>query len=457
MKLADMAAPTGGHLKGSDCEFDKLSTDTRTIEKGDLFVALKGPNFDGHEFVPAAINKGACGLVVEEEFPSSPLPQLIVADTTRALGAIANEKRKKFKGKVVAITGSCGKTTVKGMLASICHESAPTLATQGSLNNHIGVPLTLMQLADQYKYAVIEAGTSGKGEIKYLTNIIQPDVAVVNNVLPVHVEGIGGVDAIASEKADIYTNSPSGITAVINLESDYADLFTEIAGANRKIYFGRQSERAVVNNAASYILADDIELDAQQKTARFQLKVGGDIVPVNLQVPGEHNVLNALAAAACAVALGINTQSIRQGLESFTGVAGRMQIKQSPLCLKIIDDTYNASPGSVRVAIDYLKQHSNTVLVLGDMGELGSTASEEHRGVGEYARKAGIDQLFATGTYAEDVAEGFGGGGVVCGNQEELIKALRHQLTGASVVLVKGSRSTRMERVVAALTENGAQ
>lgn len=457
MKLAEMAVPTGGTFKGSDCEFEKLSTDTRTLEKGDLFVALKGPNFNGYEFVPTAIHKGACGLVVEEEFPSSPLPQLIVADTTCALGVIANEKRKKFKGKVVAITGSCGKTTVKGMLADICRESAPTLATQGNLNNHIGVPLTLMQLNNRYKYAVVEAGTSGKGEIKYLAEIIQPDVAVVNNVLPVHVEGIGGIDAIANEKADIYTCSPQGINAVINMENDYAALFTELVGANRKIYFGLQSGQVVANASATYVSADQIELDPEQKTARFQLKVDGDTVPVNLQVPGEHNVLNALAAAACAVALNIDTNTIRQGLESFNGVAGRMQIKQSVRVAKIIDDTYNASPGSVRAAIDYLKQHTGTVLVLGDMGELGSTASEEHRGVGEYARKAGIEQLFATGAYAPDLAKGFGGGSVVCASQEELIKTLQNQLTGTSVVLVKGSRSTRMEKVVAALTEKGAQ
>ncbi len=457
MKLAELVSPATGRLHGSDCEFESLSTDTRTLQKGDLFVALKGPNFDGHKFVPVAIENGACGLVVEKEVPGLSIPQLIVADTTRALGIIGRENRKQFNGKVVAITGSCGKTTVKGMLASICSESAATVATRGNLNNHIGVPLTLMQLNNRYQYAVVEAGTSGRGEIEYLTKIIQPNVAVVNNVFPVHVEGIGGVDAIAEEKGNIYSHAKSDAVAIIGFESPYADLFTRLADKKQKIYFGRSSRRTAPDGSATYVMADNIELDAERKTARFQLSVTENMVPVNLQVPGEHNVSNALAAAACAVALGIDVKTIRQGLESFTGVAGRMQVKQGVFGAKIVDDTYNASPGSMRVAIDYLKQFPDTALALGDMGELGSTASNEHFGVGEYAREAGIGQLYATGKYAADIVKGFGSGGIQCGSQDELVEKLKGRLTNNTIVLVKGSHSTHMENVVAALTENGVQ
>jgi len=449
MNLLALARKDIGVLVGDDCNFSRISIDSRTIEAGDVFLALKGENFDGHNYLEQAKDKGAIAYIVEHTIDTT-LPFLVVDDTTKALGDIAAEHRRGFSGKVVAITGSSGKTTVKGMLRAICEASGTCLSTQGNFNNHIGVPLTLLRLNNNYQYAVVEAGTSGEGEIHYLTEIIDPDIALVVNVMPAHLEGFGSVEAIAREKASIYGGASGRSEVVVNLDDANRGILMEQLGAREITGFSISADSRFP--VKELVKASDLRLDALQR-ASFSVTVGAERLDIRLAVFGEHNVQNALAAIACAVRLGVDSAHIKSGLEAYSGDTGRMQTVKGINGATVIDDSYNANPGSMKAAIDYLAGFDCSVLVCGEMGELGSASSSLHREIGEYAKDKGIAQLFCVGSKTKDVAEAFGCQAHVFDNKALLVDALKPQLAPNMVVMVKGSRSSKMETIVEAVTQ----
>ncbi|MGS2723632.1 UDP-N-acetylmuramoyl-tripeptide--D-alanyl-D-alanine ligase [Porticoccus sp. GXU_MW_L64] len=446
LSLSRAAIEYGGTLMHPDCQFDGLSTDTRDIAAGQLFVALRGANFDAHSFLAQAAQK-ACGLVVESPDRSLELPQWVVPDTTVALGQVAHLKRRDFQGRVVAVTGSAGKTTVKEMLAAIFAQAAGeagVLATRGNLNNHIGVPLTLMNLESRHRYAVIEMGASGGGEIDYLCQLARPQVTLVNNVLPAHVEGFGSVDAIADAKGEIYSGLPADGTAVLNLDEAYVDRWRSLIGERNCLTFS-------VANREADVFASDVSAD-ELGFCRFVLHGPEGEAEVKLKISGRHNVANALAAAAVAQAAGVSVADIAAGLGAMQQVAGRMELSRLASGDYLIDDSYNANPGSVKAAVDALLQLPGTpVLVLGDMGELGNDEVALHGEVGEYAARAGVEQLFTVGTLSASTSAAFGSGARHFDNQQDLLAVLQPLLGSGVAVLVKGSRSSGMEKITKAL------
>lgn len=420
-----------------------VATDTRKAMPGALFVALKGERFDAHDFVAEARAQGAAAALVSRAVDVD-MPQLLVADTRLALGGLAAAWRRQLAPKVVGLTGSCGKTSVKEMIAAILRLDGKTLATQGNLNNEIGVPLTLLQLSADDRYAVIEMGANHRGEIAWCASLAQPDVALVTLVAPAHLEGFGSIDGVAEAKAEIYQTLPSTATAVINLDDAYAGVFRQHAGARAKIGFGL--------NAGADVRAVDISLGADSR-AHFTLCLpDGDQRRIHLPLPGKHNVMNALSAAAATFALGLNGDVIARGLEQAPSVAGRLILRRGHAGGTVIDDTYNANLGSVKAAIDVLASRAGRhTLVLGDMGELGAAADSMHAEAGAYARAAGVDQLLTLGTLSRAAALAFGAGGEHFADLDALLARLQGQPGNGDTVLVKGSRSARMERVVAAL------
>lgn len=454
MRLSEVAAQTGGELSGGDCAFTSVSIDSRQIAAGQLFVALRGDRFDGHDFLQSALQAGACGLVVEQLAEDLPLPQLCVADAYRALGTIGQMHRAQYRGRLIGLTGSSGKTTVKGLLAAVLRRAGPVLATQGNYNNHIGVPLTLLRLG-QEPFAVVEMGTSGRGEIAYLTNLARPSVALVNNIMAAHVEGFGSLAAIAKEKAQIYGQLREDETAIINLDDHFADEFVAATRRCRQLGFTRTQESSSVE--ITTLRASREGLDSAG-CPHFDLLWQAQRQPVQLQVLGAHNVANALAAAACALAVGCSLEDIAAGLASFKGEHGRMQYLGRYRGAIVIDDSYNANPGSVHAAIDYLVQGSSRgFLVLGDMGELGEDSDALHREVGQYAADSGVHSLYAVGPSAALAAQAFGSGGHTYTDQRALFNALAPHLGSGDTVLIKGSRSARMERVARMFSPAGDQ
>ena len=445
MTLSQAAIAFGGTLLFPDCHFTSVSTDTRTLGDGELFVALRGANFDGHGFLEAAALR-ACGLVVDEPDKRLHRPQWVVADTTVALGQLAQLNRERFGGTLVALTGSTGKTTVKEMIAAILTQVGPTHATRGNLNNHIGVPRTVLEIDDRHRFAVIEMGASGPGEIDYLCRIARPDVALVNNVMAAHIEGFGSEAVIADTKGAVYTRlSPEGL-AVVNLDDHWAQKWLAMAGRARTLTYSLAGRSGDLG-------AEDIETLGGEGS-RFLLRIGTRTRSVQLALPGSHNIANALAAAACAHGAGASLDHIAAGLAAVTPVKGRMQALAGRRGSKVLDDTYNANPGSVRAAIDVLAARpGHRILVLGDMAELGSMATKGHRDIGLYAREQGVDKLYVTGRYAEHTARGFGETTEIFPDRESLAAALLGTLDATTTVLVKGSRSAAMEQVVALITE----
>ncbi|HTN93107.1 MAG TPA: UDP-N-acetylmuramoyl-tripeptide--D-alanyl-D-alanine ligase [Gallionella sp.] len=463
MHLTQAAQATCGKLAGADVLFDAVSSDSRKISKGDLFVALRGEHFDGYDFVTIAAQSGAVAAMVnidsyqgsasvrkKQAAGLSPgIPLLIVEDTRLALGKLAGWWRSQFGIPVVAITGSNGKTTVKEMLAGILREAAGSaeavLATQGNLNNDIGMPLTLLQLNESHRYAVIEMGMNHSGEIDYLTRIAAPDVALVNNASGAHLEGLGTVEAVARAKGEIFSGLQHHGTAVINADDIYASLWRALAGAHPLLEFGLDPQADVRGKWQPRDFGLRLEVTAPQ--GRFA---------ADLQVPGEHNARNALAATAAAIALNISLETIAAGLEKFGGVSGRLQRRSAQHGARLIDDTYNANPASVQAAISVLAQAAGKrILVLGDMGELGRDAPKFHADIGAEARRAGIEKLYALGTLSAKAASEFGGGARHFERIEDLQAALEKELDADTTVLVKGSRFMKMERVVKFCTETG--
>ncbi len=452
MELSQAARATGGKLAGADVRFDAISSDSRKIAQGDLFVALRGEHFDGYNFVATAAQAGAvAALVNADSYQGEPAacPLLLVEDTRLALGQLAGWWRKQFAIPLVAITGSNGKTTVKEMLAGILREAAGSaeavLATQGNLNNDIGMPLTLLQLNAAHRYAVIEMGMNHSGEIDYLTRIAAPDVALINNASGAHLEGLGSVEAVAQAKGEIFSGLQHHGTAVINSDDIHAVLWRALAGAHPLLEFGLDPQADVRGTWHPRGYGLRLDVTAPQ-----------GIFAADLQAPGAHNARNALAATAAAIALNISLETIARGLEKFSGVPGRMQRKSALHGASLIDDTYNANPASMRAAISVLAQAAGKrILVLGDMGELGGDAAKFHAETGGEARRAGIEKLYALGTLSEETVREFGSGAQHFERIEDLQAALEKELDADTTVLVKGSRFMKMERVVQFCAKTG--
>ena len=448
MKLSDAAKAMNGVLQGADADFDWVSTDSRSLKPGELFFAIKGANFDGEAFVERASYAGACAAVVTKHQNDLSFPQIVVKNTIAALGELANFRREKMAGKVVAITGSCGKTSVKGMLKHILELQGRTSATLGNQNNQIGVPLTILSAQEDVDFLIVEAGTSFKGEIEYLTSIIDPDVSVVTNVHSAHMEGFGTLEAIADEKSDIYVAGARASNAIVNACLLQYDSFDRKLPADGVFIFTKDEDGSHVRGSKIY--AENIQSDSYGR-ASFGLCFRHENASISLQVPGLHQIENALAAAACAVSLELTLDVIKHGLEAYFGEKSRMQVLDLGE-ITMVDDTYNANPGSMHAAIDYLAEHKQSVLILGDMAELGKDAEAEHKNVGSYARQKGIQSLLCVGYFAEDYADGFGAGATVFRSQAELVHYALEHLPKNSTLLVKGSRSAHMEDICNALT-----
>lgn len=445
MKLSILAPAIGGVLHGSDREVSAFSSDTRSLQAGDMFIALSGLNFDANAFVGQAVEKGAIAALVSRLDASLDLPQVLVADTQAALGLMAVAWRKQFPSlQRVAITGSAGKTTTKEMTASIFRELGKTLATPGNKNNEIGVPLTLLRLQADDRYGVFELGANHRGEIAYTSALVQPQAAVIVNVGTAHLEGFGSRQGIAEAKGEIYDGLVAGGTAIINLDDDFAGYWQQRCAGRRQLGFS-------VKGPAD-VWASDIR-PGKPLAFAFALHVGDAETEVELPLPGQHCVANAVAAAALASALGAPLDAIRAGLEKTPVVPGRMNVHAFPGGRLVIDDTYNANPESMKAAIDVLAAlPGRRVLVTGDMGELGEAVERGHREVGEYAKMKKIDALYSVGLYSAFTNEGFGEDAKSAANHKELIEILEKELEGVVAILVKGSRSAKMERVVEGLT-----
>jgi len=451
LRLSDIARMTGGRLEGGDASIDALVTDTRTLADGGnagrLFVALKGENFDGHDHVAAAAGRGVGAALVSRPL-DIPLPQVVVADTERALANLAASVQRGRAAKVAAITGSNGKTSVKTLLLSILQAAdSDVYANPGNRNNEIGLPLAVLDAPEQARFAVYEMGAGKPGDIAYLTAVVRPDVALVNNVAPAHLERMGSLLAIADTKAAIYDALPPQGVAVINADDAFAPYFAERAHGRRLLRFALDASADVTAR----------ELAVVAEGMRFTLVTPDGEVAITLSMPGRHNVRNALAAASLALGLGIPLAAIARGLDAARPVAGRLVPHTLAGGAVLIDDSYNANPGSLAAAIDTLAAGPGEGwLVLGDMRELGADAEAMHAEAGRRAKAAGIRRLFALGGLSAAAAKAFGEGGHEYGSHAELADALRAGLAredgGAGIrILVKGSRGSAMDKIVTAL------
>ena len=450
--LIEFARACGGRLSGADAPYTDVVSDSRSLERGQLFVALKGPRFNGNEFVAAAHGKGAAGALVDAGQPV-PLPQVIVPDTQAALERAAGRWRAAFRGPLIGVAGSNGKTTTKEMTASILAQAGSCLATRGNLNNHIGVPLTLLRLEPTHRFAVVEMGTNHPGEVAALVDIARPTIGLITNAGAEHLEGFGSLEGVARAEGEMVAGLAEGATAVINADDEFAPLWRSLTPA-RVVSFG-------VRTAADYSAAEVRgEVGAEGFSTRFRLNAPGGSIAIRLAVGGLHNVANALAAAAAAGSAGAGLEQIAAGLAAVRAVSGRLQFRRAASGAWLIDDSYNANPSSVRAAIEVLAGLAGRKwLVLGDMAELGEFAEAAHRDVGEFARAHGVQRLYATGALAARAVQSFGPGGEWFADATALTAALTAALGagGADVrLLIKGSRMNRLERVVEALAATGA-
>jgi len=435
--LAWVAQVTGGMLRGADRSWSRVTTDSRLLASGELFVALVGPRFDGHGFAAQARARGAVGLLVARPLPVE-LPQVVVEETRLALGRMAAAWRARCALPLVGVTGSNGKTTTKQMLASILGQRGPCLATRGNLNNDVGLPLTLLELDPTHRSAVIEMGANHRGEIAYLAGLARPTVAVVTNAGPAHLEGFGNLDGVAAGKGELYEALGADGTAVINADDHYSDYWRQLAGARRVVSFGTRP------GADFRALGGDGEL-LECATPHGRLELA-------LPLPGAHNRRNALAAIAAASAAGAVAADLVAGLAKCTVPGGRLELVAGRAGIELVDDTYNANPASMRAALEWAAGLGRPLLfVMGDMGELGAGSAELHAEVGRAARAFGAQRLFALGVQTPHAVEAFGPGASHHRDLDALLAALEPSLAPGSVVLVKGSRSARMERVVEAL------
>ena len=441
--LASAAESMHGTLHGEDVTFRGVSTDSRTLQSGELFFALQGPNFDGTEFVSVAEERQAAGAVVQK-MVSTELPVIVVDDTLKALGKLAAAWRKQMPARVIGITGSNGKTTLKELVASCLSLSASTLATHGNLNNEIGMPLMLLRLAPEHRYAVIEMGANHAGEIAYLTSLAEPEVVAITNAAPAHLEGFGSLEGVVTAKAEILTDAVRPQFAILNADDEsYPFWLAKVTDAT-VLSFGFA--------AAADVRASDVV--ATKDGSTFELHMPDCDLQIDLPLQGAHNVMNACAAAAIACALNIDALQIKKGLETVQPVGGRLQSVRSASGATLYDDSYNANPLSVAAAAAFLaSQPGDTWLVLGDMAELGSEATALHTQAGGLAKQIGVDHLLATGELSRHAVDAFGSGGQWFASVDDIVDELQRSLSGEEFVLVKGSRSMGMERVVSALRE----
>ncbi len=447
MRLSEAAAMLDVPFSGPDAEVLRVSTDSRSLQPGDLFIALRGEKYDGAAFAAQAFKKGAAGVVLDAGQAPDMASAIHVDDTRLALGRLAAAWRARFRLPVVAITGSNGKTTVKEMLAAILRveagSDAAVLHTEGNLNNDIGLPLMLLRLRAHHQFAVLEMGMNHVGEIDYLTRLARPDVALVNNAMTAHIGLLGSVEAIARAKGEIFNGLSNTGIAVFNADDPHTGLWREMNARRSVIDFGLQQAAAVRGRYESSEFGIALTLTLPNAT-----------LDIALQVPGEHNVMNALAAAAAAFTLDVSYRSIVAGLSGFTGVKGRLQKKAALYGSTFIDDTYNANPDSVKAALAVLAQQpGKKILVLGDMGELGADAAAMHAQIGLAARASGIDRLLALGELSRETVSAFGAGAMHFERIQELLAELENELTPETTVLVKGSRFMQMERVVQSFME----
>lgn len=441
MRLSNLAMLLESSLQGEDREFTSICTDTRELMPGQLFVALKGENFDGHAFLNKAYEKKAAGVLVSSAHMME-IPSIKVQDTRLALGKIAAHHRMQFPNlPIIAVTGSCGKTTTKAIIASILDQMGPAVAPVRSFNNDVGVPLTLLQLTKDHQFAVIEMGANHAGEISYLGKMTRHTVAVITNVAPVHLAGFGSLEGIAKAKAEIYQTLSSDGTAIINADSPYFDFFQQQISSQRTLTFGLVSKADVT--------ASNIHLS--EGNATFEVTYPGGKVHVTLPLLGKHNVMNALAAISATYAIGATPQAIEQGLKNVVAVGKRLVQYQGFAGSKIIDDTYNANPLAVDAALELLSQRSGEkIFVFGGMAELGNEEKKFHIEIGERAQQLGIDKLYACGQLSRHTVQAFGKNGFHFEDQASLIAALKPLLHSEVTVLVKGSRTAKMENIVQA-------
>lgn len=450
MTLHEAARAIAATAQGEDAGFTAVSTDSRRIAAGELFVALKGENFDGHAYVADVLARGAAGALVCRDFAAAhpELPLISVDDTRLALGALAAQWRGRFPIPLIGVTGSNGKTTVKEMCAAIFRAhfgNAPdlVLATAGNFNNEIGLPLTLFKLSAAHRAAVIEMGMSHAGEIDYLTRLAAPTVAVVNNALRAHLEGLGTVQNIALAKGEIFAGLSADGVAVFNADDPQVGIWRELAREYRQMSFGLDQPADVRGVFLPHGLGGELHLTTP---------VGE--IDATLSVPGHHNARNACAAAAACLAAGATPGAVKQGLESFFGIKGRLQKRRGRKGALVVDDSYNANPDSMRAALDVLASvPGRHVFVMGDMGEAGAAAGQFHDEIGGYAKSHGIDRLLCIGEMSAAAAHNFGEGGQHFDRIEDLIKTLQGELGPETTVLVKGSRFMKMERVIEAIVE----
>ena len=449
--LGHFGRACGGRLEGADRAFTGVSSDSRSLYAGDLFIALRGPRFNGHEFVGGALAAGAAGALVDAPQPA-PLAQIVVADTQAALSRAGHAWREAFAIPVIGVAGSNGKTTAKEMTAAILARAGSTLATRGNLNNHIGVPLTLLRLEPGHRFAVIEMGANRAGEVAELVKVARPTVGLITNAGAEHLEGFGSLEGVARAEGETVAGLAADATAVLNADDEFVSLWRGMTPA-RVVTFG-------IASAADFRASDlRTTLDADGFLTRFRLSSPVGTADIELHVGGRHNVANALGAAAAAAAAGATLEHIVAGLGAMRPVPGRLQLKQAACGAWIIDDSYNANPSSVRAGIEVLAQiEGRRWLVLGDMAELGGFAADAHAQIGALARERGVERLLATGSLAALAVERFGAGGQWFPDTEglthELLRTLAADNAAAGVrLLVKGSRVNRLERVVAALVD----
>jgi len=438
--LASAAKYMSGTLCGADRKFDGISTDTRSIRDGELFFALQGPNFDGHDYVSKARANGAAGAVVSSQVEGD-IAQITVDDAKLALGRFSAAWRQSKKARVIGITGSNGKTTLKELVAACLGKKAPTLATAGNLNNEIGMPLMLARIKDEHEYAVLEMGANHAGEIAYLASLANPDIVVITNAAAAHLEGFGSIEGVARAKGEILEVADRPTFAILNADDDYYEYWSSLVEDTASLSFGLCE--------AADIRADNIEASATG--SQFDLHLPNASMPVSLPLPGLHNVRNACAAAAVAFVLDVDSGRIRSALENIVPVKGRMQPLAGINACTLFDDSYNANPLSVTAAAEFLASlDGESWLVLADMKELGEGAEDLHREVGASARASGVDRLFALGDLSRHCVEGFGSGATWYPEIAALLSDVSKADSSVNI-LVKGSRSMRMERVVDAL------
>ncbi len=439
-KFSELIKPLEAGHSGADATFNTVTIDSRNIKSGDLFIAIKGPNFDGHDFINEAQKQGACGVMVEKEVHTD-LPVLKVADTRLALGRLGALRRAQLADlPLISVTGSCGKTTTKTMMAAILKQKGNTLATEGTLNNDYGVPLTLLKLQEQHDYAVIEMGANHFEEIAYLTQMAKPHVAVITNAGPVHLEGFGNVYGVAQAKGEIFRGLiPSGV-AVLNADDAHFEYWQALVFERKKVTFGE--------NANADYRAVDVCMNAQHKPEFHLCSPLGEI-KITLPLLGRHNVLNALAAAAATAELGASLKDIQQGLAQMEPVNKRLNEYQGRHGEMIIDDSYNANPAGMAAALSVLMQYpGKRIMVLGSMGELGDLSEDYHYALGQQIRDIGVDVLLAVGDLALHTVNAFGAGATHFNDQNSLLAELKPLLSKDAVILVKGSRFMKMENIV---------